>query len=58
MPVTVTFPKTAKNKFYLALDLFLKLRDKTKIENSCGTSTNESWLGFGQGEVEPLNNLI
>jgi hypothetical protein len=46
MPAVVKFPKKGKNQFYLALEFFLKLRDKIQIENSCGTNTNEEWLKY------------
>jgi hypothetical protein len=44
MPVIANFSNEASHKFYLALDMFLKLREKIQIENSSGTNTNEMWL--------------
>jgi hypothetical protein len=53
MPNIVKFSDLLGYKFYLALDLFLKLRDKTKIERSCGTNLTKKWL---QNQVERLRS--
>ena len=53
MPNIVKFSNLSQHKFYLGLDLFLKLREKTKIEKSCGTNLTEKWL---QHQVERLRS--
>ena len=44
MPNIVKFSNLSEYKFYLGLDLFLKLREKKKIERSCGTNLTDNWF--------------
>ena len=44
MPNILKFPNVTKYKFYIALDVFIKLKEKKNIEKSCGTDLNAIWL--------------
>ena len=44
MPNIMKFSNFPEYKFYIALDVFIKLREKVCIEKSCGTNMNEKWL--------------